>query len=110
MLFAACKGQNKEANTEVETKSTTEYTSIGAAIDENGAILSDEMTSRFQNLIVSDTLKTKFSATVTEVCQSKGCWMKLKLENGIKSAQCMKKDSQMIIELMLQGSKGIRQW
>lgn len=82
LLFAACKGQNKEANTEVETKSTTEYTSIGAAIDENGAILSDEMTSRFQNLIVSDTLKTKFSATVTEVCQSKGCWMKLKLENG----------------------------
>jgi hypothetical protein len=28
---------------------------------------------------VIDTLNTKFKGTVTEVCQSKGCWMKIKL-------------------------------
>ncbi|MGB5361081.1 MAG: DUF4920 domain-containing protein, partial [Eudoraea sp.] len=30
----------------------------------------------------ADTLETKFSATVTDVCKSKGCWMKLNLKNG----------------------------
>ena len=82
LLISACKGQNKNALTDSRTESSIEYTSLGAEIDENGAIGSDEMSTKFQNLMVSDTLKTKFSATVTEVCQSKGCWMKLKLEDG----------------------------
>lgn len=82
LLISACKGQNKETNTDAKTEASTEFTAIGAEIDENGAIGSDEMATKFQNLIVSDTLKTKFSATVAEVCQSKGCWMKLKLEDG----------------------------
>ena len=37
---------------------------------------------KYETLKVSDTLRTNFTATVKEVCQAKGCWMKLELEDG----------------------------
>lgn len=56
--------------------------SFGAEINSNDALNVEEMTAKYQNLTVLDTLNTKFSATVTEVCKAKGCWMKVKLEDG----------------------------
>lgn len=57
-------------------------TSFGSKIDARGALDTKEMTSEYQNLTVADTLKTKFMATVTDVCKAKGCWMKLQLGDG----------------------------
>jgi len=82
VLIYACKGQNKEAAEEEKVASTADYSSFGAAIDAMGSLNSDEMTKKYQNLPISDTLNTKFSATVADVCQAKGCWMKLKLDDG----------------------------
>lgn len=56
--------------------------SFGAEIDSKNALNSAEMTEKYQNLAVSDTLKTKFSAKVADVCKAKGCWMKLEMEDG----------------------------
>ncbi len=59
--------------------------SFGAEIDTQGTLATGEMTKKYQNLAVTDTLKTKFTATVTEVCKAKGCWMKLRMEDGSKA-------------------------
>ncbi len=59
-------------------------TSFGEEMDSTGALASEEMTLKYQNLALSDTLNTKFTATVTEVCKAKGCWMKLQMEDGSK--------------------------
>tara|TARA_R110000868_G_scaffold14075_3_gene65706 strand:- start:2784 stop:3287 length:504 start_codon:yes stop_codon:yes gene_type:complete len=82
VLIYGCKGQNKEAVIEEKANIAANFTSIGAEIDENGSLNTDEMTNKYRTLAVSDTLNTKFSAKVTEVCQAKGCWMKLKLDDG----------------------------
>ncbi len=36
----------------------------------------------FQGLEVSETLSTQISGTITDVCQAKGCWMKVNLVDG----------------------------
>ncbi len=41
-----------------------------------------EMFDLYQGLAASDTIPVKFSGKVTEVCQAKGCWMKVALEKG----------------------------
>jgi len=60
-------------------------TSFGEKIAATGALNAQDMMDKYQILAVNDTLQTKFKATVTEVCQSKGCWMKLELEDGSKT-------------------------
>jgi hypothetical protein len=55
---------------------------FGSEIDAQGALAVEEMTAKYQNLAIADTLKTKFAATVTDVCKAKGCWMKLQMKDG----------------------------
>jgi hypothetical protein len=38
--------------------------------------------SIYDGLSTNDTLTTKFVGKVKEVCQAKGCWMKVELSNG----------------------------
>jgi hypothetical protein len=59
--------------------------SFGEKIEASGAMNVEDMTDKYEMLAVNDTLQTKFKATVTDVCQSKGCWMKLQLEDGSKT-------------------------
>ena len=40
------------------------------------------MLAAYEQMPVADTTSTKFTATVSEVCQAKGCWMKLQLQDG----------------------------
>lgn len=67
------------------------FTPFGEQIAANGAINHEKMAVAYQDLKVSDTLQTKFSGKVLDVCQSKGCWMKLELSDG-KEAMVKFKD------------------
>ncbi|MCY7349807.1 MAG: DUF4920 domain-containing protein [Cytophagaceae bacterium] len=51
----------------------------GTKISPAGAISTTELTKR---LSATDTLVTKVQGTVESVCQAKGCWMKVKLDDG----------------------------
>lgn len=84
-LIAGCKGQNKEQEAVQKEEIAMNYASFGAEIDANNALSNLEMTKKFQNLPITDTLNTKFSASVIEVCKSKGCWMKLKMDDGTEA-------------------------
>ncbi len=63
-------------------KSIVDLHSFGKKIDLQGCISSGEMTRKFAEMSVSDTIRSKFNAQVIDVCQAKGCWMKLRLSNG----------------------------
>lgn len=61
---------------------TADYTSIGIPITNEGAKSTTEMSETYHTMNIGDTIIAKMSGKVDEVCQNKGCWMKLNLENG----------------------------
>ncbi|SFB76415.1 protein of unknown function [Flagellimonas taeanensis] len=41
----------------------------------------DKTSAPYEGLVATDTLQTQIMGEVTEVCQAKGCWMKVKLDS-----------------------------
>lgn len=70
LVFVSCK--NNEPT----------YASFGDEIDAANALPVSKMAENYKMMAVGDTITSKMTANVVEVCQSKGCWMKLDLENG----------------------------
>ena len=81
VLLVACKNQQKPSGESEKALNEKKYASFGKSIDGGGAIESQEMLAKFETLSETDTLETKFVGTVVDVCKSKGCWMKLNLNN-----------------------------
>ncbi len=75
VISFSAMGQNA-----TETKNNVK--SYGALIAAENAKDANKMLNVYNNMTASDTLQTKFTATVKEVCKAKGCWMKLDMENG----------------------------
>ncbi|MGB5227550.1 DUF4920 domain-containing protein [Eudoraea sp.] len=82
VLLVSCKNKQNASEESQNVQIERDYASFGKLIDYKGTIGSEDMLDQFQSLKEADTLETKFSATVTDVCKSKGCWMKLNLKNG----------------------------
>jgi hypothetical protein len=85
-LVIACKNETKTEETTQEIQEIQEtqdmaYASFGDNIEAEGAISASEMVERFNALAIGDTITAKVSAKINEVCQMKGCWMKLDLGN-----------------------------
>ena len=58
------------------------YKSFGKEIIAGDAIKASSMATHYKSMQVGDSINSKMSAKVTSVCQAKGCWMTLNLENG----------------------------
>jgi hypothetical protein len=56
-----------------------EFDSFGKKIKAKGAISTSELVEKTQS---SPSINAKVSGVVESVCQVKGCWMKVKLDNG----------------------------
>ncbi|NNE78620.1 MAG: DUF4920 domain-containing protein [Pricia sp.] len=82
MLVVVCKGQENKPIDEGKSAGIVDYAVFGDKIDAANALSDSEMANNYQKMAAADTLKSKFKATVSEVCQVKGCWMKLQLQNG----------------------------
>ncbi len=82
LLVISCNGQNKSASDEKVTSQQQEYSFFGDFFELNSDISANEMSKIYKTIGVLDTVQAKFSATVTDVCEIKGCWMKLKLNNN----------------------------
>ncbi len=78
MVVLACNGQENEK----VTFDGVNYQRIGANFEANNYLTDAEMIQKYGDMVVRDTLRTKFKATVTDVCKVKGCWMKLQLNDG----------------------------
>lgn len=81
VVLTACKSEKKdEAKKEVTT-----FVTFGDKISADGAISRQEMAKKFENLKVGDTIDVKFASTVEKVCQKKGCWIDVPLDDDKKS-------------------------
>ncbi len=82
LLVVSCKNNEQNTDTvEVESNEIA-YASFGDQIEADNAFDASEMAEKFKTMQVGDSLTSKMTAKVDEVCQAKGCWMKLDLENG----------------------------
>jgi len=86
LAFFSCKDEAKTAKEEVKetTKELVDisYESYGKSIIADDAIAVKSMQTLYKDLKVGDSIDTKMTAKVDEVCKAKGCWMKLNLDNG----------------------------
>ncbi len=82
VAVVSCKSKEKEvAETEV-VKEEIAYASFGDKITDDNVMTTKQMTEKYNSMSVGDTVNTKMTAKVIEVCQAKGCWMTLNLDNG----------------------------
>jgi len=82
MMVVSCKDKEQKVEEQEVVKEEIAYASFGDKIDDSNVLSTKEMAEKFNSMKVGDTVNTKMTATVNEVCQMKGCWMTLGLENG----------------------------
>ena len=80
-LLIACKAEQKKE---------VSYLSFGEETSNKNILSKDQVVEIYKNLAVGDTVNMKFSASVNEVCQAKGCWMLLDI--GTNEAMVKFKD------------------
>ncbi len=105
-VFVSCKAQDPQAITDDQKDASGGFSSYGTEINADATLDTANMTEKYQTLKVSDTLQLKFAATVTEVCQSKGCWMKLQLKDG-QQAMVRFKDYGFFMPMNIKGKEVI---
>ncbi|MGB1308923.1 MAG: DUF4920 domain-containing protein [Oceanihabitans sp.] len=82
-LLIACKKDTKNTETVTEKENIEKtYKSFGKEIIPDDAINAKSMANHYKTMMAGDSINTKLTAKVDEVCQAKGCWMKLNLDNG----------------------------
>ena len=78
----ACKTEDKKAEDQDIEKEVVNYTSIGDVITADAAKSTSDMSEAYKAMRLGDTINAKMIGKVDEVCQNKGCWMKINLEDG----------------------------
>lgn len=74
----ACKNEKTDMDQLAEVQEiAVNYQTFGDEISDKEVLTKTEMAEKFKSLKIGDTLNLKFTSQVKEVCQSKGCWMKL---------------------------------
>ncbi|APX99670.1 uncharacterized protein DUF4920 [Lacinutrix venerupis] len=83
LAIFACKNDAK-SNEEMPAEEIAEvtYKSFGKEIIADDAMSTASMAEHYKKMNVGDSINSKMIAKVDDVCQAKGCWMKLDLENG----------------------------
>ena len=81
MLFSGCKEAKKEVVVSDEMSEEPTFVLAGAPVTEGDIYGQSELEQVFADLKPGDSLNTRFEAEVAEVCQSKGCWMRVNLPN-----------------------------
>ena len=81
-MLNSCKNKDRvQSNMTVESEMTN-YDSYGKSIYTDDAVVINSMMSQFKNMATGDSINSKIIAKVTSVCQAKGCWMTLNLEDN----------------------------
>jgi len=81
LMLNACKNKKEESIEEREVIEVT-YKYFGNKIIASDAIAASSMASHYKTMLVGDSINSKMIAKVNSVCQAKGCWMRLDLDDG----------------------------
>lgn len=77
-IFTACKNNSERQDVSAdEVVDGIHYANFGDIISEADASSIDYAAAVYTNMKEGDTIPMKFKAKINEVCQAKGCWMKL---------------------------------
>lgn len=79
IVFFACKKDPKINDSEIE------YASFGDSITTENTIESSELLQKYENLNDGDTLQVKVKGIIKDVCQKKGCWVTLQLQDSLET-------------------------
>ncbi|AUP81022.1 DUF4920 domain-containing protein [Flavivirga eckloniae] len=82
ILLNSCKNKNEEPSKDMPETEEVKYASFGKAIIADDAIAATSMAAHYKTMSVGDSINSKMLAKVNSVCQTKGCWMRLSLEDG----------------------------
>ena len=74
--FISCYKNSKNSSLNVN------YASFGDSISIENVISKEEMLKKYATLKEGDTINIKFKSAIKEVCQKKGCWMTLQLDEA----------------------------
>ena len=78
-MLNSCKKKNVNHEEKPIKVEKTEYKSFGNTIIADDAIDASSMAAHYKTMAIGDSINSKITATVTKVCQAKGCWMTLNL-------------------------------
>ena len=82
LLLNSCKNKSDQTQKVTQIEEKIQYASFGNEIIADDAMASSSMFEHYKTMNVGDSINSKMIAKVNEVCQSKGCWMTLNLEDG----------------------------
>ena len=84
IAVSSCKNDSEKSQDSAknEVAMPDNYMSVGKKIQNDDALTAERMAVHYGNMSVGDTINSKMKGTVDEVCQAKGCWMKMDLTNG----------------------------
>lgn len=82
LMLNSCKKSKQETTNDTKEIAKVEYASFGKEIIADDAIAAQSMAEHYKTMNLGDSINTKMIAKVNEVCQAKGCWMTLNLEDG----------------------------
>ncbi len=102
-LMVACK---KEEVKEVAEVKTENFKTFGDSISADGVISKEDLLAKYETLKEGDTIEVKFRSDIKDVCQKKGCWMNMSL-NEDKNAFVRFKDYGFFMPLNAAGSEAI---
>nr|WP_321538566.1 DUF4920 domain-containing protein [Flavobacterium piscinae] len=77
-MIACKKEETKEVTAVVPTEN---FKSFGDSITADGVISKEELLAKFETLKEGDTVEVKFRSEIKDVCQKKGCWMNMSLND-----------------------------
>jgi hypothetical protein len=81
LVIISCKNDKQTTEQEVvvegELNEELAYASFGMEINDANALTSERMMEHYKSLKPGDTLNSKMTAKINEVCSKKGCWMTL---------------------------------
>ena len=77
-MVVGCNNAQKKDTVVEETKEVAAiYQSFGDKINDEAVLSKTEVQEKYKSLKSGDTVAVKFKSEVKEVCQSKGCWMRM---------------------------------
>lgn len=68
-----------------QDKTWENYEIFGDSLSFDKILTTTEMKDTFKKLQKGDTVSVSFESTIEEVCQKKGCWMKVELGDSLSS-------------------------
>ena len=82
LIVISCNNKNTdEKPIDTVEEIAINYQTFGDKITDEDVLSKAEMIEKYKSLKPGDTVEVKFTSTVKDVCQKKGCWMNLNMDN-----------------------------